>query len=75
MRCDRNKVVQPREAQGLSPREMAGRAGISRNVIERMERGASVNDQSAQAVAAAPGIVPNALQHPNEDREAAIRRR
>ena len=75
MRCDRDKVVQAREAQGLSPLEMARRAGVSRNVIERMERGASVNDQSVQAVAAALGIVPNTLQHPDEDREAAIRPR
>jgi transcriptional regulator with XRE-family HTH domain len=75
MRCDRNKLVQAREAEGLSPREMAGRAGVSRNVIDSMERGASVNDQSVQAVAAALGIVPNALQHPDEGREAAIRRR
>ena len=72
MRCDGDKVVRAREAQGLSREDVARRAGVSNSVVERMERGVSVNDESVQAVAAALGIVFDALRHSDEGREAAV---
>jgi ribosome-binding protein aMBF1 (putative translation factor) len=56
MRCEGSKVVQAREALGLSREAVAHTAGVSRSVIERMEGGAQVFDDSVRVVAEVLGL-------------------
>jgi transcriptional regulator with XRE-family HTH domain len=56
MRCDGSKVTRAREALGLSGEAVARTAGVSRTVIERMERDAEVFDESIRIVAKVLGL-------------------
>ena len=66
MRCDGLKVTVVREALRLSRAETACLAGVSISVIERMECGAPVYDESVAAVAVVLGMQVPAVGHPDE---------
>jgi transcriptional regulator with XRE-family HTH domain len=69
MRCDGRRVIQAREALGLSQQEVAHDADVSRSVIKRRERGASVFGESIRMVAGVLGL--SELRHPEEISEAS----
>jgi ribosome-binding protein aMBF1 (putative translation factor) len=66
MRCNGPMVERARRFQGLSREDVAHAAGVSVSVVERMERGRPVFDDSVMVVAAVLQISLHELMGDNQ---------